>query len=156
MAGFELQLPGIPRTGLEPWALFGDATALTAHAYFAPDGDLSHGGELYCHCRKHALRTLDPGNMRLDYPVAGMGLFGLGVWGLLRQTMPVDDALRLLALADRFAYNRTIPTMAWERIVPRAEEAAPGRIAALSADYGDDRPPDLLMQARRAVELTDG
>ena len=152
----ELQLPGIPRTGLEPWALFGDATALTAHAYFAPDGDLVHGGELYCHCRKHALRTLDPGNMRLDYPVAGMGLFGLGVWGLLRQTMPVDDALRLLALADRFAYNRTIPTMAWERIVPRAEEAAPGRIAALSADYGDDRPPDLLMQARRAVELTDG
>ena len=148
----ELQLPGIPRTGLEPWALFGDATALTAHAYFAPEGDLARGRELYRHCREHALRTLDPGNMRLDYPVTGMGLFGLGAWGLLRREMPVDHAIRLLALADRFAYNRTIPTMAWERIVPYAEEAAPGRIAAALADYGDDRPPDLLLQARRAAE----
>jgi hypothetical protein len=42
--------------------------------------------------------------------------------------------------------------MAWERIVPYAEKAAPGRIAAALADYGDDRPPDLLLQARRAVE----
>jgi tetratricopeptide (TPR) repeat protein len=148
----ELQLPGIPRTGLEPWALFGDATALTAHAYFAPDGDLAQGRELYRHCRAHALRTLDPANERLDYPVTGMGLFGLGAWGLLRREMAVDDAVRLLALADRFAYNRTIPTMAWERIVPHAEAAAPGGIAAASADYGDDRPPDLLLQARRAVE----
>jgi hypothetical protein len=90
--------------------------------------------------------------MRLDYPVTGMGLFGLGAWGLLRRELPVDHAIGLLALADRFAYNRTIPTMAWERIVPHAEEAAPGRIAALSAEYGNDRPPDLLLQARRAVE----
>jgi hypothetical protein len=90
--------------------------------------------------------------MRLDYPVTGMGLFGLGAWGLLRREMPVDHAIWLLALADRFAYNRTIPTMAWERIVPHAEEAAPGRIAAALAEYGDDRPPDLLLQARRAVE----
>jgi hypothetical protein len=148
----ELQLPGIPRTGLEPWALFGDATALTAHAHFAQDGDLAHGRELFCHCREHALRTLDPGNVRLDYPVAGMVLFGLGSWGLLRRAMPNDHAVRLLVLADRFAYNRTIPTMAWARIVPHAEESAPGRIAALSAEYGDDRPPDLLVQARRAVE----
>ena len=48
-------------------------------------------------------------------------------------------AVRLLVLAERFAYNRTIPTMAWERIAPRAEERAPGRIAALQA--GLPRPP---------------
>jgi predicted ATPase/tetratricopeptide (TPR) repeat protein len=152
----ELQLPGIPRTGLEPWAAFGDATALTAHAYYAPDGDLANGQELYDHCRDHALRTLDPGNVRLDYPVAGMVLFGLGAWGLLRGAMPTDHAVLLLALADRFAYNRTIPTMAWERMVAHAEGAAPGRIAAALADYGYDRPPDLLMQARRAVEQVAG
>ncbi|HET7051614.1 MAG TPA: BTAD domain-containing putative transcriptional regulator [Solirubrobacteraceae bacterium] len=150
----ELQLPGIPRTGLEPWSLFGDSTALTAHAYLASDTDAAHGRELFCSCRDHALRTLDRGNALLDYPVAGMVMFALGAWGLLRRAMPADHALRLLVLADRFAYNRSIPTMAWERIIPHAEESIPGRIAALSAEYGDDRPPDLLVQARRAVEGT--
>ena len=58
--------------------------------------------------------------------------------------MPADDAVRLLVLAERFAYNRRIPTMAWERIAPRAEAAAPGLIAAARAEYGDRRPPDLL------------
>ena len=36
--------------------------------------------------------------------------------------------------------------------IPHAEEASPGRITAASAEYGDDRPTDLLLQARRAVE----
>ncbi len=147
-----LQLPGIPRTGLEPWALFGDSTALTAHAYLASDGDEAHGRELFRACREHALRVLEPANVRLDYPVAGMVLFGLGAWGLLRRVSNADDSVRLLALADRFAYNRTIPTMAWERIVPVAEEAAPGRIDELQAHYEDRRPPDLLEETRRAVE----
>ncbi len=147
-----LELPGIPRTGLEPWALFGDSTALTAHAYLGSDADEAHGRALFRACREHALRALDRANVRLDYPVAGMVLFGLGVWGLLRETASVDDAVRVLALADRFAYNRTIPTMAWARIEPRSEKAAPGRITALRAEYGDRRPPDLLEEARQAVE----
>jgi hypothetical protein len=152
----ELQFPGIPRNGLEPWATFGDATALTAHAYLARDGDLAHGQELFRVCRRHALLILDATNLRLDYPVAGLALFALGAWGLLRQAAPADDAVRLLVLADCFAYNRTIPTMAWERIVPHAEEAAPGRIAALQAHYRDRRPADLLEEARRAVERLPG
>ena len=148
----ELQFPGIPRTGEEPWALFGDATALAAHAYLAGDGDLVHGRELFRFCRRHVLRAGHVPNAHLDYPVVGLALFALGAWSLLRHEAPVDDALRLLVLADRFAYNRTIPTMAWERIAPHAEESAPGRIAALRAEYGDRRPPDLLEEARRAVE----
>ncbi|HJS96211.1 MAG TPA: BTAD domain-containing putative transcriptional regulator, partial [Solirubrobacteraceae bacterium] len=147
-----LELPGIPRTGLEPWMLFGDAAALTAHAYGGTDGEEAYGRELFTACREHALRILDRANLRLDYPVAGMVLFGLGAWGLLRRATSADDAVRVLVLADRFAYNRTIPTMAWERIEPRAEEASPGRIAAARAEYGDRRPPDLLEEARRAVE----
>ncbi len=147
-----LELPGIPRTGLEPWALFGDSTALTAHAYLSSDGDEMFGRELFGTCRQHALRALDRANFRLDYPVAGMVLFGLGVWGLLRSAMSPDEAVRLLAFADRFAYNRTIPTMAWERIAPRADTAVPGGIADLRAVYAARRPPDLLEEARRAVE----
>jgi hypothetical protein len=136
--------------------MFGDATALTAHAYLAHDRDLAHGRELYDNCREHALLTLDHGNLRLDYPVAGMGMFGLGVWGLLRGAMPAEHAVRLLVLADRFAYNRTIPTMAWERIVPHAERSAPGHMTTVLAEYADDHPPDLLVQARRAVEQLAG
>ena len=60
--------------------------------------------------------------------------------------------MRLLVLAERFAYNRTIPTMAWERVAPRAEELAPGRIAAWRAQYGHRRPHDLLGEARALVE----
>lgn len=148
----ELELPGIPHTGREPWALFGDSTALTAHAYLARDGDQAYGRELYDICRAKALQVLDHPNVSLDYPVAGMALYALGAWGLLRQATPADDALRLLVLADRFAYNRTIPTMAWERIVPYAEESAPGGIAALQAHFRDRRPSDLLEEARRAIE----
>jgi predicted ATPase/DNA-binding SARP family transcriptional activator len=147
-----LQLPGIPRTGLEPWALFGDATALTAHAHHGTDGDQAHGRELFAICREHALRALDRTNLRLDYPVAGMVLFGLGSWGLLRGAASVSDALRLLVLADRFAYNQTIPSLAWERIAAQAEDVAPGQIAALRLEYGKRRPPGLLEEARRAVE----
>jgi hypothetical protein len=151
-----LELPGIPRTGLEPWALFGDSTALTAYAHRATEGDEAYGHELFRACREHALRVLDRANVRLDYPVAGMVLFALGAWGLLRDATPDDDAVRLLVLADRFAYNRTIPTMAWDRIESRAEEAASGLIAALRAQYNGRRPPDLLEEARRAVEQLAG
>ncbi len=88
----------------------------------------------------------------LDYPVAGMLLFALGTWGLLRGAAPADDAIRLLVLADRFAYNRSVPTMMWERIRPHAEESSPGRIAEYRAEYADRRPPDLIGDACRAVE----
>ncbi len=75
----------------------------------------------------------------LDYPASGLVLFALGLWSLLRRAAPAEDALRLLALADRFAYNRMIPTMRWERITPAAEEAAPGLLARLAAEYQECR-----------------
>ena len=41
----EIELPGVTRTGMEPWALFGDAMALSAHArYAAGDDDRARGG----------------------------------------------------------------------------------------------------------------
>ena len=99
-----------------------------------------------------ALKVLGAGGPDLDYPVAGQLLFALGAWCLLRLAAPADDAARLLVLADRFAYNRQIPTMMWERIVPAAEEAAPGRIAVLRGQYAGRRPAELLDEACRVVE----
>ncbi len=146
-----LRLPGVPATGLEPWATFGSATALTAHAYYATGADEAHGWELFEACRERARRLLELADPYLDFPAAGLALFSLGAWGLLRGAGDADPSLRLLVLADRFAYNRTVPTMAWERIAPHAEQRAPGRIAQLRAAYGDRRPRDLLGEARLAA-----
>jgi predicted ATPase/DNA-binding SARP family transcriptional activator len=148
----DIQLPGLTRTGMEPWVLFGEAMALSAHARYAAGGDVAHGEALFRICRAGALRVMTPGNPHLDYPASGLVLFALGAWGLLRRAAPAQDALRLLALADRFAYNRMIPTMRWERITPAAEQAAPGLLARLRDEFRECPQPGLLAQARLAVE----
>ncbi len=148
----EVRLPGLTRTGIEPWVLFGEAMALSAHARYAAGDDVARGEALFRACRTGALRVLTSDNPHLDYPASGLVLFALGAWSLLRQAAPAVDALRLLAMADRFAYNRMVPTMRWERITPAAEEAAPGLLARLQAEYRDCPQPGLLTQARLAVE----
>ncbi len=152
----EVQLPGVTRTGMEPWVLFGAAMVLGAHAFYAAGDDVARGEALFRTCRTGALRVVTAENPHLDYPASGLVLFALGAWSLLRRTAPAADALRLLALADRFAYNRMIPTMRWERITPAAEEAAPGLLARLQAEYRDCPQPGLLTQARLAVERLPG
>lgn len=153
----DIELPGVSRTGVEPWSLFGDALALSSHAWYARDEDVALGRAMFFACRAGALRVFSPENERPDFPASGLLLFGLGAWGLLRKAAPVRDALRMLALAQRFAYNRMIPTMLWERITPVAEQAAPGVLAELQARYADLRPPDLMDEARRAARrLPDG
>ena len=152
----ELEIPGIPRTGGEPWTLFGVSTALTAHAHYATGSDEAHGRALFAACRADALKALEAADPHLDYPVTGQVLFALGAWGLLRQAISTDNATALLGLADRFAYNRIIPTLAWERVAPRAEDSAPGRLAALHAQYAERHPRELLDEARALVEQIPG
>jgi predicted ATPase/DNA-binding SARP family transcriptional activator len=153
----ELELPGVSRTGMEPWVLFGDAMALSAYArYAADDNDVAHGEALFRACRTGMPRSLTSENPHIDLPASGMVLFALAAWSLLRRVAPAEDAVRLLALADRFAYNRTVPTMRWERITPAAEEAAPGLLGRLQAEYLHCPQPDLLTQARLAVERLPG
>jgi predicted ATPase/DNA-binding SARP family transcriptional activator len=149
----DFEFPGVAKTGAEPWALFGDALALSAHAWHArADADVAHGRRLFAACREGTLKVFFAGNARLDYPAGGILLYALGAWALLRRATPSRDALRLLALAHRFAYNRMIPTMLWERITPLAEQELPGALAEFQAEYAAHRPPDLLTEARRAVE----
>jgi len=152
----EFELPGIPRTGAEPWVLFGVSAALTAHAHYAASPDEVRGAELFAQCRADAINALDPANVHLDYPVTGQVLFALGSWGLLRSAISSEDVLVLLALANRFAYNRTVPTLAWERVAPRVEESAPARLAELRAGYRDRDPRELLNEARALVEQLPG
>src|SRR6202161_3544517 len=109
----EVQLPGLTYTGMEPWVLFGEAMVLSAHARYAAGDDVARGEALFRDCRAGALRVLAQENPRLDYPAAGLVLFALGSWGLLRRAGPAEDALRLLALADPFAPSRLGPQRQW-------------------------------------------
>ncbi|RNL81362.1 ATP-binding protein [Nocardioides marmorisolisilvae] len=150
-----LKFPGIPITGLEPWILFGEATALAAHAEYG-EADDPEGPDLFRQLLDRLRRVLDPSFPFLDFPVCGLALFGLGAWGLRRGTMPAQDAVRLLVLADRFAYNRSVPTMAWSRMLPVIEENAPGVRAEIEAGYDERRGPDLLEEARAFVATLAG
>jgi predicted ATPase len=153
----DIEFPGLIRTGQEPWALFGEAMALAAHAHYAASlDDVAHGQALFSAGRDGALKVFGQDNPQMDYPAAGLLLFGLGVWSLLRRAAPARDALRLLALADRFAYGRSNPTMSWERIIAPAEEAAPGLLARLQEEYRECPLPGLQTEARRAVEQLPG
>ncbi|WP_320671071.1 ATP-binding protein [Patulibacter defluvii] len=151
----ELRMPGIEPTGLEPWVLFGEATALTAFARFATTADEQAAGrELFDHALARCRAVVDPGDTFLDYPASGTLLFGLGSWGLHRGGLSPEDAVLLLVLADRFAYNRTIPTLAWEPAAARAEAVAPGALATAQAALGERRAVAVLDEARElAVRL---
>ena len=148
----EARLPGLDLDGTEPWPLFGFAMSLSAHAWYAAGPDVARGRVLFATCRAGGLRVLTSENPRLDYPASGLVLFALGAWSLLHKAAPPEDGMRLLALADRFAYNRTLPTMRWDRIAAAADEALPGRLGELLAQYAGRRPSDLLAEAWRAVE----
>ncbi|GHE48112.1 hypothetical protein GCM10017673_57340 [Streptosporangium violaceochromogenes] len=146
----DLRLPGGPHMGFTPWMIVTVSVALTAYAYHAPPEDVRYGEELFS-----AAQGYDPPALEtpvFDYPVYGSTLFALGAWGLLRGAMASRDAIRLLVTAERFAYNSGMPSMAFERIEPYAERAAPGMIAAVRAEYGDRRGFDLLDEARSLVE----
>jgi tetratricopeptide (TPR) repeat protein len=151
VAGRELDsitLPGMEMTGLEPWALFGDAAGATAYAIH---GSGDEGRDIYDRLRAKAAQVLNPDRPRMDYPVAGMVLHGLGTWGLLKQAMEPELAIRLLVLAELFAYPRFTVTMDPDRTSDEAERVAPGLAARLREEYGERHGPDLLPQAQDVV-----
>jgi hypothetical protein len=148
-----ISLPGVEKTGLEPWALVGDAAGTTAYAVHGT-GDA--GSDLFATLRASATRVLDPDRRGMDYPVAGMVLHGLGTWGLLRQAMDPADAIRLLVLAELFAYPRFTVTMDPVHTDAEAERVAPGLAARLREEYGDRKGPALLPEARAVAERIAG
>ncbi|KAA1415263.1 AAA family ATPase [Nocardioides humilatus] len=139
-----LRFPGVATSDLAPWVVFGESIAVVTHARF-DSGDA--GSAYYDSLLTKAPKVIEAGG-DLDFPVLGTLLFALGTWGLHRGTLPATDAVHLLVLAERFAYNRFNPTVSWDAAVAAAEAAAPGELARLQGDYGPRRGPDLLEEAR--------
>jgi hypothetical protein len=65
--------------------------------------------------------------------------------------MDPEDAVRLLVLADLFAYPRFTATMDPARTHDEAERVAPGLAARLRHEYGGRKGPDLLAEAQLVV-----
>ncbi|MBG0826439.1 AAA family ATPase [Planomonospora sp. ID67723] len=143
----DLSVPHAPDGS--PWTVVGEAFALPA---FAQYGEGDDGADLFESLRAKVLIVLGPDHEFRDYPVVGMVLAGLGVWGLLKGAMPAEDGVRLLVLADRFAYNRFAPTMQWPVLSAHAERVAPGVMSRIEAEYGERRGPDLLAEARAVLD----
>lgn len=153
-----LTFPGMDPTGMEPWVVFAESAALAAFARHAAPEDVEEGRALARSCRERLVRTLRTDDPYLDHPVAGLALFALAAWALLREDEDgggaAAQAVRLLVLADRFAYNRAIPSMAWAPIAARAEQRAPGRVAAVCAETEGLRGPALLRAGLEALGQT--
>lgn len=147
-------VPGVPADAARfaPWVLFGAAIGVAMHAVHGADGREDGEGARYRDELRAAMPdALDPARMHLDYPVLGTMLFAFGLWGLRRESLPIRDAVRLIVLAGRFSYSRSLPSLAWANAAEPAERAAPGLLARLDAGYGDRRGPGLLAEARAVV-----
>ncbi|WP_051090696.1 ATP-binding protein [Smaragdicoccus niigatensis] len=148
-AAREVKFPGGGMGDQAPWVVVSEATALAA---FARLGSGDEGRDLYDVQCERARIVLDGERPFLDFPVAGMMVFGIGAWALLRGTMPVRTALTLIAIADRFAYHRLAPALRWERIVEDAERIAPGVLTEVESELGDRRGRSLLATALDLIE----
>ncbi|EIV91027.1 putative ATPase [Frankia sp. QA3] len=155
-----MRWPGVEPTGVEPWALVGDAVALAAFTWHATTADeLAAGHDLFRSSLRRCVDVMRRGDSAIDYPACGTVLFALGAWGL-RDGRPagttVREAVELLALAQRFSYLATIPSLGWTRVEALAERRAPGALPAARTADDARRPAQLLDEARVLVERLAG
>ena len=88
-----------------------------------------------------------------DLPLNGVLLVALASWVLRHGPEEQhDDAVRLLAVAHRWAYNRSIPVMAWGPMVDLADTALPGRVGRLVEELADRPGSELVPDAAATVE----
>ena len=149
----EMVVESDPTAGINPWLMLAASAALVARA--------RHGG-LDVDPRARELRDLllgspaaiDDGSLWFaDLPLNGVMLVALATW-VLRFGPPEqhEDGVRLLAVAHRWAYNRSIPVMAWEPMVALADAALPGRVDQLVEELADRPGPELQPGAAEVVD----
>ena len=142
-----------PEAGINPWLMVSASAALVARA-------------------RHGTPGADPRSVRLrdtvvgsgdgqpagslwfaDLPLNGVMLVALSAWILRFGASDLhEDGVRLLAIAHRWSYNRSIPVMAWDPMVELAEAAVPGRIGALVEELAVRSGPDLQPDAVEVVD----
>ncbi|MFJ9390206.1 ATP-binding protein [Nocardioides sp. NPDC101246] len=145
----EVPFPGFTDDGdLLPWRVAAEAVTVVACARHGED---TEGSDLFEALMVKAPRLVSEGRRAQDYPVTGMVLFALGLWGLQRDALPREESVRLVVLADRFGYSRSFLDMRWALAVADASRVAPGVLERVSAEYGERRGLALLDEARGVI-----
>jgi hypothetical protein len=146
---------GLDLGDLNPWVLIAASASLVARVrHGTTDADAARARELV-----DVLATQDTGARAdnalpyQDFPLNGVLLAAVGVWAVrLGGDAEREAGARLLAIADRWSYNRSFPTMAWEALQALAEQTAPGLLGEVTAEYADRPAADLLVEARELLE----
>jgi hypothetical protein len=142
---------GLDLGGISPWVLIAASGSLVARVrHGRTDADEARARELVgVLVEQEYGARVDNELPYQDFPLNGVLLAALGVWALRWGTREQHDpGVRLLVIADRWAYNRSLPTMAWEPLRDLAERTCPGLLDEVSAEYADRPPADFLEEAR--------
>jgi tetratricopeptide (TPR) repeat protein len=140
--------------GLEPWSLIAVATDLAAHVRYADTAaQRERRDELAVQLGTILEKFPSVPDPAVDYPITGMALAALGTWLLTHDETgaQIEPAVRLIALAERFGYNRWFPVMDWEPLASLADAAAPGRLAGVLEEYADRQGRELRPEAERLL-----
>jgi predicted ATPase len=124
-------VPGVPApAAYAPWMMVARAAQVAAFVRYGRRPN-SERDELLGHAR-----TMLAGEGFFDVPVLGCGLFALAVWELSFGDRGAGAVL--LAYADRFAFNRMMPSMDWSWATNLAQpaEIGPGDPAQLREAVG--------------------
>lgn len=128
--------------GFEPWTLYAEAATIAAHVLHGRAGEIDG---MRRHLLGKAPEILAGSVGFLDYPVFGSMLFALAEWELAGSPGPdrAAVAVHLLVYADRFGYNRQLPSLAWAPALALAEAALPGEEARFRATLEGRSAPEL-------------
>ncbi|MFC7359876.1 ATP-binding protein [Nocardioides astragali] len=145
----ELEAPA----GINPWLVLAASAALVARARHGSGAPDARADELRDLVLDSGGETPDGALWFTDLPLNGVLLVALAAWTLrLGPPEQHDDALWLLAIAHRWAYNRSIPVLAWEPLVELADARAPGRVGQLVVELAERPGHDLLASAAEIVQ----
>ncbi len=134
-----------------PWVLFSQTAALVAHVQHGRR-DQAHDLARRLHEGLSALFAAPPAY--LDVPVIGGVMVALGQWLISDPDCfePDTDAVRLLALGERFGYYRGIPSLSWDRARALAETRAPRALDQVQGEYAGRPVADLSDEAAAVIQ----
>ena len=139
--------PAFPNSeGFEPWVLYPTAAAVAAHVRH-DHRELAEG--LRLDLLRKAPPVLDGEVGFLDYPAFGSVLYALALWELSGGS--AERGVHLLVYADRFGYNRQLPSLSWGLAHDLAESALPGEEARFRASLEGRHAPELRGAVRDLV-----
>ena len=139
--------------GASPWVALASSAALVSRVRYGTSTPDPRADELRDLVAGPPGRTPEGTLWFTDLPLNGMLLVALAAWVMrFGNAEQHADGVHLLAVAHRWAYNRSIPVMAWEPMVELAEAVQPGRIGPLVVELAERPGPDLVPGAAAAVD----